>query len=175
MTPQQLLTIIPFAASRAEAYAPLLTAAMAEFTIDTPKRQAAFLAQLAHESGSLKYTREIGDDAYFAKYEGRKDLGNIYPGDGLKFKGRGFIQVTGRSNYAACGYGLGIDLINSPEVIEQPTEAARSAGWFWKANNLNQFADWDKFGALTKKINGGYNGLDERIQFWLTARKVLGL
>jgi putative chitinase len=172
MTPQQLATVMPFGAKRAEVYAPLLTAAMAEFQIDTPKRQAAFLAHVGHESGSLKYTLELADGT---AYEGREDLGNTMPGDGPRYRGRGLMQVTGRSNYAACGEALGLDLIFQPELLEQPSYAARSAGWFWSSKNLNRYADADRFAALTKAINGGYTHLDERIALWLSARKVLGL
>lgn len=172
MNAHQLATIMPFGAKRAEIYAPLLTAAMAEFVIDTPRRQAAFLAQVGHESGSLRYTREIADGS---DYEGRADLGNTVPGDGVRFPGRGLMQVTGRSNYAACGNAIGLDLITNPELLEEPVNAARSAGWFWASRNLNQYADADRFAALTKAINGGYTHLDERIRLWLSARKVLGL
>ena len=170
MTPQDLLKIMPFAASRVDLFAPLITATMAEFDIDTPKRQAAFLAQVGHESGQLKYTAEIADGS---SYEGRQDLGNIQLGDGKRYKGRGLIQVTGRSNYIACGKALGFDLLAQPEVLEQPASAARSAGWFWNFKNLNEYADADRFGELTKRINGGFSHLDERIQLWLAARRVL--
>jgi len=163
---------MPFAVSRAATYAPLLTAAMVEFQIDTPRRQAAFLAHVAHESGSLKYVREIADGL---AYEGRVDLGNTRLGDGKKFKGRGLMQITGRANYGACGEALQLDLLTLPELLEEPAGACRSAAWFWHSKNLNKFADTDQFGALTRRINGGYNGLDDRIQHWLRARKILGL
>lgn len=145
---------------------------MAEFGIDTPKRQAAFVAQVAHESGSLKYLKEIADGS---AYEGRADLGNSSPGDGPRYKGRGLLQVTGKSNYRACGVGLSLDLIAFPQLLEEPKNACRSAAWFWQSRGLNHFADNDLFGALTKRINGGYTGLDDRIQHWLKARKVFGL
>jgi putative chitinase len=172
MTPADLTTMMPFAASRAATYAPLLTAAMTEFEIDTPRRQAAFLAQVAYESESLGHVREITDGS---AYEGRKDLGNTSSGDGLKFKGRGLLQVTGKANYRACGVALGLDLLASPELLEQPVHASRSAGWFWTSRQLNQLADSDRFGALTRAIDGGYTGLDDRIRFWLAARKFFGL
>lgn len=172
MTSAELTTMMPFAASRAATYAPLLAAAMAEFQIDTPRRKSAFLAQVAHESSSLKFVREIADGS---AYEGRKDLGNTSSGDGIKFKGRGLLQVTGKANYRACGLALGLDLLVTPELLEQPVNACRSAGWFWTWKQLNQFADSDRFGALTRAINGGYNHLDERIQHWLRIRKCLGL
>lgn len=172
MTSEELLKAMPYAGSRAQVFAQPLTTAMAEFGIDTPQRKAAFIAQIAHESGSLKYVKEIADGS---AYEGRADLGNSSPGDGVKFKGRGLIQVTGKANYRACGTALSLDLLNNPELLEQPENACRSAAWFWKSRNLNQYADADQFGALTKRINGGFNGLDDRIQHWLKARKVFGL
>jgi putative chitinase len=170
MTPQELIRIYPFASSKVSVYAPLLTVAMAQFEIDTPRRQAAFLAQVGHESGQLKYTEELADGH---AYDGRVDLGNTSPGDGPRYKGRGLLQITGRSNYERCGRGLGIDLLSQPDVLALPENAVRSAAWFWKEHDLNQFADSDRFGSLTKQINGGYNGLDQRIQLWITARRVL--
>lgn len=172
MTPAELTAMMPFASQRSSIFAEPLTVAMREFGIDTPRRQAAFLAQLCHESGSLKYVKELADGS---AYEGRKDLGNTQPGDGPRFRGRGLIQVTGRSNYRACGLALGLDLLASPELLERPENAARSAGWFWQWRQLNQYADDDRFGSLTRAINGGYMGLDDRIQHWLRIRRVLGL
>lgn len=172
MTPDELRQVMPFAGARADAFAAALTATMEEFGIDTPQRKAAFLAQLAHESGSLKYVRELADGS---AYEGRKDLGNTSPGDGPRYKGRGLIQITGKSNYRACGIGLGLDLIAFPQLLEETVNACRSAGWFWKNYGLNHFADKDLFGSLSKRINGGFNGIDDRIQYWLRARKVFGL
>lgn len=172
MTPELLLKIMPFAGERAELFAVPLAAAMAEFEITGARREAAFIAQIAHESGSLRYTAEIADGS---AYEARLDLGNTQRGDGARYKGRGLIQVTGRANYASCGQALGIDAIGSPELLQSPAAACRSAGWFWKTRGLNALADADAFGAITKKINGGYTGLDDRIQHWLRARKVLGL
>jgi putative chitinase len=170
MNSAELLLIYPFAKSRVEIFAPLITQTMIEFAIDTPQRQAAFLAQVGHESGQLRYTEEIASGA---AYENRDDLGNTEPGDGRRFKGRGLIQVTGRTNYRACGIALGVDLLADPTQLARPDLAARSAGWFWKANGLNRYADVDHFGSLTKRVNGGYNGLDDRIVIWLAARRVL--
>lgn len=161
---------MPFAASRVDQYAPLLASAMAEFGIDTPKRRSAFLAQIGHESGQLKYTEEIADGS---AYEGRADLGNTQLGDGKRYKGRGLIQITGRNNYRECGAALGVDLITNPELLAGPELASRSAGWYWLWRNLNKYADADRFGSLTKAINGGYNGLDDRIHLWLSARRTL--
>lgn len=170
MTADQLREIMPYAGQRADTFAAPLTAAMLEFGISTPQQQAAFLAQVAHESGSLRYTRELADGR---AYEGRGDLGNTQPGDGPRYKGRGLLQITGRANYAACGAALGLDLIARPELLEIPEGACRSAGWFWQTRQLNKLADTDSFGMLTKRINGGFNGIDDRIACWLRARRAL--
>lgn len=173
MTPADLLRMMPYARpANAERFADPLTRAMAEFAIDTPKRQSAFLANIAHESGSLHYVEEIASGL---AYEGRLDLGNTQPGDGKRFKGRGLPQITGRDNYRLCGLALGLDLLSDPEQLEQPLPAARSGGWFWKTKNLAPLADADKFGSLCRLWNGGYNGLDDRIQHWLRIRRALGL
>lgn len=172
MTPDDLILIMPNAAGRAIVFCESLVSAMDEFGIDTAQRKAAFLAQVAHESGSLRYVKELADGS---AYEGRADLGNSSPGDGVKYKGRGLLQITGKSNYRACGVGISLDLLASPELLEQPENACRSAAWFWDSRGLNQYADTDRFGSLTKRINGGFNGIDERIKHWLRARKVLGL
>jgi putative chitinase len=172
VTPAELTAMMPYAGSRASIYAEPLTITMSEFDVSTPQRQAAFLANIAHESGSLRYVEEIASgDAY----EGRKDLGNTQPGDGRRFKGRGLPQITGRDNYRACGAALGLDLLADPDLLEQPLPAARSAGWFWKTKNLAPLADADKFGSLCRIWNGGYNGIDDRIQHWLRIRRALGL
>ncbi len=172
MTPIELLTMMPNAGTRAATFAEPLTLAMGEFGISNPRRQSAFLAQICHESGSLRYVLEIATgDAY----EGRQDLGNTHPGDGRRYKGRGLAQVTGRDNYHVCGEALGLDLLLQPELLEQPLHAARSAGWFWKTRDLGPIADADKFGTITKLWNGGYNALDDRLIHWLRIRAVLGL
>lgn len=172
MTPAELIAAMPNAGQRAITFAAPLTAAMQEFGVSTPQQQAAFLAQVAHESGSLRYTRELADGL---SYEGRGDLGNTQAGDGPRYKGRGLLQITGRANYAACGAALGLDLIGHAELLELPAGAARSAAWYWKQHGLNRYADTNSFGALTRSINGGFNGLDERIRHWLIARRALGL
>lgn len=138
------------------------------------KRAAAFIAQIGHESGQLCYVREIwGSTAAQRGYEGREDLGNTVPGDGRKYCGRGLIQITGRANYAKCGEALGLDLINRPELLELPQHAAMSAAWFWKLKGLNDLADRDEFNTITRRINGGLNGLAERLEIWKKARAVL--
>jgi len=172
MTPQMLLQCMPYAGTQAVTFAQPLTDAMREFGIETQKQQSAFLSQLCHESGSLRYTEEIADGS---AYDGRADLGNTQPGDGPRYKGRGLIQITGRANYRQCGNALGLDLISEPSLLALPANACRSAAWFWKSKALNGLAETDKFGSLTKAINGGYNGLDDRIGHWLRIRKVYGL
>lgn len=144
---------------------------MREFDIDqNPARETHFLAQVAHESGAFHYTRELASGE---AYEGRKDLGNTDIGDGVRYKGRGLIQITGRANYQACGDALGVDLISEPEQLEQPLLACRSAGWFWHSRNLNQLADRGDIKAITKKINGGFNGLPDRIAYLTLAQHQL--
>lgn len=172
MTLDDLRQVMPYSAGRAEAFLQPLEAAMAEFAINTARRRAAFIAQVAHESGELRYTRELGDGM---GYEGRKDLGNIEPGDGPRFKGRGLLQITGRATYEACGKALGLDLIANPGLLEVPAGASRSAAWFWSLRKLNSLADDDAFGAITHKVNGGYTGLDDRLRYWLRARHVENL
>lgn len=168
ITADDLRTISPSTGARASVYATLLDTAMDRFHINTVTRIAAFLAQVLHESGSLRWTREIASGI---AYEGR--LGNTQPGDGERFAGRGLIQVTGRANYEACGKGLGLDLIATPELLERPDYAALSAAWWWWAHGCNELADSGDFVKLTRKINGGVNGLAERQALWARARAVL--
>jgi putative chitinase len=143
-----------------------------EFEIVSNARISFFIAQLAHESGEFRYVRELASGS---AYEGRKDLGNIEPGDGVRFKGRGLIQITGRSNYKACGADLGLPLLEHPELLEEPINASRSAGWFWNKKQLNSLADintLESFKKVTKIINGGYNGLEDRLKYWGRAKSV---
>lgn len=168
----ELRRIMPsLSESKAQAYLPSLNRAMAEFKINTPERQAAFLAQLAQESGELKYFQEIASGA---AYEGRRDLGNTQPGDGVRFKGRGPIQLTGRANYRSAGAALGIDLERNPARAADPDVGFRVAGWYWNSRNLNSFADSRNFDAITYRINGGYNGKSVRDMYYRRALGVLG-
>lgn len=170
MTGAQLLAILPFAGQRAALYLAPLNNAMREFGIDTPARQASFLAQVGHESAQLRYVRELASGA---AYEGRSDLGNVVAGDGVRFKGRGLLQVTGRANYAACGVALGLNLLAAPQLLEQPVAACRSAGWYWQSRGLNRLADAGDQERVTRRINGGVNGLADRLALFQVARKVL--
>lgn len=170
ITLHELKEIMPYAGKRAEIYIEPLNSSMLEFQITGPVREAAFLAQIAHESGSLKYVKELASGE---AYEGRKDLGNTEPGDGVRFKGRGLIQITGRSNYAECGDALGLDLVNHPDLLELPFNACRSAAWFWESRGLNELADKGDFKLITKRVNGGFNGYADRLSYYERAQRVL--
>ncbi len=139
-----------------------LIAGMASAAITTPLRRAHFLAQVGHESGELRYTEEIASGT---AYEGRADLGNTQKGDGSRFKGRGLIQLTGRANYVAFGQSCAQDFCAAPaesRIATDPSLAVQAATWFWQTHNLNTFADKDDTAALTRRINGGLNGLSDR-------------
>lgn len=134
--------------------------------LDNPFRLSYFLAQCAHESSGFQFTREMGSARYLSRYEGRIDLGNTEVGDGVRYCGRGIIQVTGRANYATCGEWIKLPLIEQPELLETPGPAVRSACWYWVTRNLNPLCDRQNFIQVTRKINGGTNGLSSR-QKWL--------
>ena len=174
ITAQQLLQILPNAGQVAGFFVPVLNTAMNRYQIVGTKRVAAFIAQIGHESGQLKYVKEIwGPTAAQARYEGRKDLGNTVVGDGSKYRGRGLIQITGRANYMACGEGLGLDLIKQPELLEKPQHACMSAAWFWATRGINTLADAGQFDRITRRINGGQNGAADRQALYARALKVL--
>lgn len=168
----QLRRVMPhLSAEKADAMLPHLNRAMKEFHIDTPQRASAFLAQLAHESGELKYFEELASGS---AYEGRRDLGNTHSGDGVRFKGRGPIQLTGRANYEAAGKALGLDLVNNPELASRPDIGFRVAGWFWSSRHLNSLADKGEFDQITRRVNGGFNGKASRDSYYASARAALG-
>jgi putative chitinase len=166
--------------SRLALFVEPLAAMAAEFQIEGRVRQAPFLAQVAHESAGFHYLREIASGE---AYEGNEHLGNTFPGDGPRYRGRGLIQVTGRRNYGLCGLGLGLDLLSHPELLESIDNACRSAGWFWTVGaglnlskraiahgipqgcDLNDLADAGDFTGITLAINGGTNGLDDRLAY----------
>lgn len=174
ITVQQLLQILPNAGAKAGVFVPVLNTALQRYQIVGSPRVAAFIAQIGHESGQLRYVREIwGPTPTQAKYEDRADLGNTAPGDGYKYRGRGLIQITGRVNYLACGEALGLDLVKQPEQLELPQHAAMSAAWFWATKGLNTLADQGQFNIITRRINGGLNGLQDRLDIWARARAVL--
>ena len=123
---------------------------------------AAFMGQCAHESAKFTTTKEFSDGR---QYEGRKDLGNIYPGDGVKYKGRGFIQITGRANYTAAAKDLGIDIVNRPELAENPDVAIKVSIWYWKSRVQPRISNFNNTKAVTKTVNGGLNGLAAREKY----------
>lgn len=171
-----------------------------KFDISTPQRQAAFLAQCAHESANfsavvenLNYSKEAlvkvwpkhfpsiaFATAYHRNpqkianraYRDRMGNGPEESGDGWRYRGRGFIQVTGKNNYTLCGKALGLDLVSTPELLEDPKYIVLSAGWFWNANGLNAFADKEDIVNMTKRINGGTHGLEDRLKKYNEAKKV---
>jgi putative chitinase len=174
LTPQDLAVCTGARIDRAETFLPFLEAAMDEFEINTPQRQAAFLAQVGHESGGLHWLCELwGPTDAQRRYEMRYDLGNIAPGDGFKFRGRGILQTTGRANYEKTGTALGLDLIGQPELLGEPEAACRSAGSFWQSHGLNEHADAGEFERITRIVNGGLNGYPERLALWGAAKEVL--
>jgi putative chitinase len=159
---------------RATEWLPVIQSAMQEFGIDTKARQAMFLAQIGHESGGMRYTTEIwGPTPSQVRYEGRPDLGNIHIGDGFRFRGRGLIQTTGFYNYEKTAAALGIDCVNNPDILAEPSNAARSAAWWWQSHNLNRFADTGDIVGCTKVINGGTNGLEQRKKLYEAAKLAL--
>ena len=167
----ELAQIVPNAKDRIAIVVKPLNEAMYTYGIsDTTIREAMFIAQVAHESGSFHYTQEIASGE---AYEGRQDLGNVERGDGVRFKGRGYIQVTGRANYKACGEALGLDLLQHRELLETTANACQSAAWFWYMKGLNDLADKGDFLTVTKKINGGTNGYKERMAFFNRAELLL--
>jgi len=186
LTTQQLQAIMPAASKQrlARFFGPL-NATMEEFCITTTARQSAFLAQLAHESGSLRYTEEIASGK---AYDGREDLGNTSPAaielaaeagttPGPFYKGRGLIQITGYYNYRDCSKAMlgNSSLLTSPDQLQGDDLACRSAGWYWNSRKLNSFADEGQFETITRKINGGLNGQADRLAFYNRALAVLSM
>ena len=173
ITASQLKAIMPgLTDSKANAYLPHLNRAMAEAGINTPKRQAMFLAQVGHESGGLKWMEELASGR---RYEGRRDLGNTRPGDGVRFKGRGPIQLTGRANYTRAGRDLGLDLVSNPKQVATPEVGFRTAAWFWKEHGINAAADRMDLKGATRPINPGLRNLSDRSAFYARAKRALGV
>ena len=177
-----------------------LNATFAKYDISTPVRQACFIGQCQHESENFTKLEEnlnysasrlmavwpsrfpsldvanqyANNPEKLANkvYGGR--MGNVEDGDGWKYHGRGLIQLTGKDNYANCGSGLGVDLLSNPEWVATPEYAALSAGWFWNKKGLNDLADTGDYETMTKRINGGVLGLDDRKAKIAKAREILG-
>jgi putative chitinase len=157
---------------RCAAFIAPLNQYMPQFGISTPARQAAFMAQCLHECAEFHYLHELASGS---AYEGRLDLGNTRPGDGVRYKGRGLIQITGRHNYAEAGVALGQDFITHPERLELPGQAVAASCWWWQQHGLNTLADSGDFLHITRVINGGSNGLADRSRYWVRAKAVLGV
>lgn len=201
ITADQLVEAFDAAPGDAAKFADALNAAMEEFEINTKQRQAMFLAQCAHESGHFrlvsenlnysadglnrvfpKYFKNAGRDAqdYHRQpekianvvYSNRMGNGDEASGDGWRFRGRGLIQLTGRSNYIACSEDLEVDLLENPDYLLTPEGAARSAAWFWWQNDLNDFADRGDIVGCSKRVNGGTIGLEDRKELYESAMEV---
>lgn len=190
ITLEQLKKIMPNAGPRAGVFLGPLNDAMAEYGIDTPARQAAFLSQVSAESGSLRYTSELwGPTPTQTRYEGRADLGNTQPGDGKRFRGHGLIQTTGRFNHARVRDRLRAkfpersvpDFEANPEQLADVEWAAVSAADFWDEHNLNKWADAGDLDGVSDMINrgrktaaiGDANGYTERLAAYNRAKEVL--
>lgn len=165
----QLLAAVPCGPRLADQFLSAINSACEEFGINTPARQAAFVAQCAHESANFAFTKEIwGNTEWQCKYENNAGLGNTECGDGKKFMGRGLIGVTGRYNYSKVSLALYGDLrlLDHPELLEQPLAACRSAAYFWKSHGLNELADVGDFRRVTKIINPGMLHYDRRLKLY---------
>jgi len=191
MNAEQLAQALKMSPAKAEEWIDAINETFDRFDISTPERQASFLGQCAHESAgftalkeNLNYSAE-GLTKVWPKrfpsldaaqpyhrnpekiankvYADRMGNGDEESGEGFKYRGRGLIQLTGKDNYEACGEALGADLLNDPDQVSSPKYAALSAGWFWDKNKLNQYADANDMTTLTKRINGGTHGIDDRI------------
>ncbi|WP_395807199.1 peptidoglycan-binding protein [Archangium minus] len=168
---EQLRTLMPNCSEmRATELLPHLNKAMTEADITTPQRQAAFLAQLAFVSGQLNLLEEPDSGE---QYEGREDLGNVQPGDGPRYKGRGPLLLTGRANYRAAGKALGIDLENNPELAANPEVGFRVACWYWTSRDLNAVADQGDFQEITRRYIGRDSVLPRHMVFYQRALTML--
>jgi len=169
ITQEQLAQILP-GNPYLDHWCEALNKILPDYDINTPQREAAFLAQCAHESDQFKTLEEYASGA---AYEGRKDLGNTHRGDGVRYKGRGIFQLTGRANYKRIGDLIGMDLENNPELAESPEVSVLTALEYWRSRGLNVFADRDDVRTITYRINGGYNGLDDRINYLKKCKQII--
>lgn len=205
LSKSQLASIMPHAKDDdIEQFLPALNDELSRFDLSTPIRQAHFVAQVAHESGSLKFRSENLNysapalRAVFGKYFTSQEMAEKYArqpenianvvyanrmgngdtasGDGWRYRGRGLIQLTGKDNYRACGEKIGVDLVSDPEQVStDPKISVAAACWYWENRKINDNADKDDVVAVTKKINGGTHGLDDRTAFLNRCKTVLGL
>jgi len=179
LTAEQLKEISPGTPiERIKTFLPYLNEYLPKYGIDTPIEVASYLSQVMHESGGFKWLREIwGPTTAQIRYEGRKDLGNTFPGDGKKFLGRGLIQVTGRTNYLSISKSIFGDdrLIREPELLATPQYGTLSSCIYWKSRNMDVLDDDFSIREETKKVNGGYNGLNDREKYFQQALKSFGI
>lgn len=171
ITKEQIKQIAPN--SKEEIIGPLvgyLNKYMPKYEVNTYLRVCHFLAQAAHEAASFRTLQEYASGA---AYEGRKDLGNVNKGDGVRYKGRGIFQLTGRANYRRIGQLIGMDLENNPELAASPEVSVLTALEYWKSRNLSPLADADNVEAITRKINGGLNGFDDRKRYLAKCKQVI--
>lgn len=177
ITPKLLQAIVPSLnletrASEAVLHAEALDRALRQGGIQDPAEVAMFLAQVAHETGAFRYMEEIASGN---AYEGRVDLGNREKGDGARYKGRGYFQLTGRANYRWLGTKLGYNFEEEPDLAKQPFAAAEVAVAYWEGHKIGPLARARDLEGVTRKINGGLNGLESRRAFYLKALKAVGL
>ncbi len=171
---EKLSVVMPRALPpKVDLYYDALVVGLKKYDITSSRRMAHFIAQIGHETASFRYAEELADGS---AYEGRRDLGNTQPGDGKRFKGRGLIQLTGRANYAAYSQATGVDYVARPQLVAtDPVVAVDVACWYWNSRKISKLADKDDAKAVTKMINGGYNGLDDRLDYLGRAKAVLGI
>jgi len=186
MTPQTLSAALRIPLARATSWADPLSAAMALYAIDSPARQAAFLAQCGHETGGFQWLREIwgptpAQRAYEPPAAKAAELGNTQAGDGFRYRGGGLLQITGRYNFREMGQKIGVDLEGNPNQISQPSVAAEASAQFWADHALSAFADAGDFLSISRAINLGNprsaatpNGMPDRLALWGSCKKALG-
>jgi predicted chitinase len=168
----QLRAIMPkLDAGRAESFQKPLADAMKEFEINTPKRRAAFVAQMAQESHELRYFEDLFSDGN----ANRPGASNMQPADAKAFRPRGPLMIVGRANYKAAGRALKLDLENHPELVLQPEVGFRVAAWYWKSNGLNELADRGDLRGITQRIHGDVANLQNRQRYYQQAKQVLGV
>ncbi|MCM2544859.1 glycoside hydrolase family 19 protein [Burkholderia glumae] len=186
MTPDILASALQIPLDRATPWADPLTAAMELYAIDSPARQAAFLAQCGHECGRFLWLREIwgptpAQRAYEPPSAKAAELGNTQQGDGFRYRGGGLLQITGRYNFRVYGQKIGVPLEASPDLIGQPTTAAPVSAQFWADHGLNALADAGDFLGISRAINlgnaraaGTPNGMPDRLALWASCKAALG-
>lgn len=201
MKTTEVLSLLGVPAARADFWGPHIASACNEFHITTPLAFAAFIAQVAHESNlfaaveeNLNYSAtalrkvfpkyyKTDEDAKAHErnaraianrvYGGRMGNGDEASGDGYLYRGRGLIQLTGKANYRDAGKALGVDLVASPDLLATPLLASRSAGWYWHSRSLSEIADKGEFDVITRRINGGLNGQEHRLELYQKAQAAI--